>query len=178
MKQTEARIIKGALEVFLDKGFLQATTQEIAKKAEVAEVTLFRKFKNKQSLFEFTITHIIADTFDASHMAEIYKQDEHSFLKTLITNRLEVINEHQALFKLIIAESIREHLPKDLQFTEVIYSQLKTLLEHHYIYHHKEANIEIKARLIAGFLLSEVILPSKNPVLNHLTHYIKVLTTI
>jgi len=175
VKQTEARIIKGALEVFLEKGFVQATTQEIAQKAEVAEVTLFRKFKNKQALFEFTITHIIADTFDASHMAEAFKLEEEAFYKTLLTNRLEVIYEHQALFKLIIAESISNHLPKDLQFTDVIYNQLKTLLDYHYIYHHQEQPTEIKARLIAGFLLSEVILPSKSHALTRLNDYVKVL---
>ena len=175
MKDTHNQIIKGALEVFLEKGFLQATTQEIAKKANVAEITLFRKFKTKQDLFEFTIQSIISDTFDSSDMSEAYKQDEYHFYRSLLKNRLEVIHYHQALFKLIISESIREHLPKELQFTEVIYKQLRTLLDYHYIYHHEQADTYLKARIIAGLLLSEVILPTNHQPLEYLESYIQLL---
>jgi AcrR family transcriptional regulator len=49
---TEQRLIDAALEVFSREGIGKATTREIAKVAGVNEVTLFRRFQNKQGLLE------------------------------------------------------------------------------------------------------------------------------
>ncbi len=49
---TKERIIKAARRLFSTKGFLDATTKEIAEEARVAEVTLFRHFSSKENLFE------------------------------------------------------------------------------------------------------------------------------
>ncbi|MDF1511180.1 helix-turn-helix domain containing protein [Robertmurraya sp. DFI.2.37] len=50
MRDVTEQIFKGAISVFTKKGF-QATTQEVAKEAGVAEVTLYRKFSTKENLF-------------------------------------------------------------------------------------------------------------------------------
>lgn len=49
MRDKTEQILKAARDVFQQQGFLQTTTQEIAKQAEVAEVTLFRKFSTKKT---------------------------------------------------------------------------------------------------------------------------------
>jgi AcrR family transcriptional regulator len=46
------RLLGAARAVFADKGYRAATTREIAARAGVAEVTLFRHFSSKQGLFE------------------------------------------------------------------------------------------------------------------------------
>jgi AcrR family transcriptional regulator len=48
---TRDRIIETGLRLFSMKGYLGATTREIAKEAGVAEVTLFRHFPAKETLF-------------------------------------------------------------------------------------------------------------------------------
>ncbi len=48
---TRERIIETGLRLFSRKGYLGATTREIAKEAGVAEVTLFRHFPSKETLF-------------------------------------------------------------------------------------------------------------------------------
>jgi AcrR family transcriptional regulator len=45
------RILKAAFELISSRGYPGASTREIAQKARVAEVTLFRHFTNKESLF-------------------------------------------------------------------------------------------------------------------------------
>jgi len=45
------RILDAALEAFADNGFNGATTKDIAKKAAVNEVTIFRQFRSKRALF-------------------------------------------------------------------------------------------------------------------------------
>lgn len=53
--ETRKRIVESALKVFSEKGFLGATTKEIAREADVAEITLFRHFSSKEKLFEEVI---------------------------------------------------------------------------------------------------------------------------
>ncbi|MGE5799532.1 MAG: helix-turn-helix domain-containing protein, partial [Syntrophaceae bacterium] len=43
-EQTREKILDASLRLFSDKGFLGATTRGIARRAGVAEVTLFRHF--------------------------------------------------------------------------------------------------------------------------------------
>ncbi len=49
---TREKILKSALQLFSQKGYLGATTREIAQEAGIAEVTLFRHFPSKQQLLE------------------------------------------------------------------------------------------------------------------------------
>jgi AcrR family transcriptional regulator len=50
-KNTRDKILEAGLKLFSTKGYLGATTKEIAKTAGVAEPTLFRQFASKESLF-------------------------------------------------------------------------------------------------------------------------------
>lgn len=49
---TEEKIINASIVLFSQKGYNAVTTKEIAKKAGVSEMTLFRHFESKHNLFE------------------------------------------------------------------------------------------------------------------------------
>jgi AcrR family transcriptional regulator len=51
-KDTREKILEAGLKLFSKKGYLGATTREIAQNAGVAELTLFRHFTSKGKLFE------------------------------------------------------------------------------------------------------------------------------
>lgn len=51
-KDTREKILEAGLKLFSKKGYLGATTREIAQNAGVAELTLFRHFTSKEKLFE------------------------------------------------------------------------------------------------------------------------------
>ena len=53
--ETRDRILRAGLKLFSKKGYLGATTKEIADDAGTAEVTLFRYFPSKEKLFEEVI---------------------------------------------------------------------------------------------------------------------------
>jgi AcrR family transcriptional regulator len=55
-KDTRIRILEAALYLFSKKGYLGATTREIAGRAGVAEITLYRHFPSKEKLFEEMVT--------------------------------------------------------------------------------------------------------------------------
>lgn len=52
---THEKILEAGLRLFSKKGYLGATTREIAREAGVAEVTLFRHFPSKETLLEEVI---------------------------------------------------------------------------------------------------------------------------
>jgi AcrR family transcriptional regulator len=67
---TRERILDAAFELISSKGYLGASTREIAQKAGVAEVTLFRLFKNKESLF----TEVLRSFSSISPLTELLPQ--------------------------------------------------------------------------------------------------------
>jgi AcrR family transcriptional regulator len=48
---SRARVLKAATTLFAAKGFHETSTREVARKARVNEITIFRHFKNKQELY-------------------------------------------------------------------------------------------------------------------------------
>jgi AcrR family transcriptional regulator len=50
--KAEDKILDAALKVFASEGFTGATTRRIAEEANVAEVTIFRKFQSKENLLK------------------------------------------------------------------------------------------------------------------------------
>ena len=50
MDDTSQKIVDATMSLIRDKGYVATTTKEIARKAEVNECTLFRKFKNKKDI--------------------------------------------------------------------------------------------------------------------------------
>ncbi len=72
MVTTEDKILHAATGVFARRGVSGATTREIAQRARVNEVTLFRLFKNKEELLRRVIHcsgQRFADVFDAAPVA-------------------------------------------------------------------------------------------------------------
>jgi AcrR family transcriptional regulator len=51
-KNTKEQLLKATLKLISEKGYVGATTREIAQDAGVTELTLFRHFKSKERLFE------------------------------------------------------------------------------------------------------------------------------
>lgn len=57
VKSTRERILAAAFELISNRGYQGATTRDIAQRAGVAEVTIFRHFTNKENLFRETTQH-------------------------------------------------------------------------------------------------------------------------
>ena len=50
LPEKEQKILEAAIDVFSERGFSGATTSEIAKRAGIAEGTIFRYFKTKKDI--------------------------------------------------------------------------------------------------------------------------------
>src|SRR5688572_17005274 len=60
MSEKQQKILAAAIDIFSEKGFAASSTNEIAKKAGVAEGTIFRHYKTKKELLLAIVTPTMA----------------------------------------------------------------------------------------------------------------------
>jgi AcrR family transcriptional regulator len=74
-------LFEATVTVFADRGYAAATTQEIADRAGVNEVTLFRRYGTKARLVEAALTHCLA-TSPFAHL--VATDDVHTDLVAIV----------------------------------------------------------------------------------------------
>lgn len=163
MRDKTEQILKAARDVFQQQGFLQTTTQEIAKQAEVAEVTLFRKFSTKKNLFLAAFKPIVERQFQLNLEKCASTQDTEYFLSTLLYERLETVSKNRPLIKMLISESLMNRLDEEVDLPQSIFSQLKAALHTHFSNQGQKVDAEHCARLISGILVSYVVWGEEKP---------------
>ncbi|HJV16894.1 MAG TPA: helix-turn-helix domain-containing protein [Bacillales bacterium] len=162
MRDKTDQIIRAAISVFVKKGFLQATTQEIAKEADVAEVTLYRKFSTKQNLFETVIKKVLENQFQ-NKIIKIAVEDTDAFFLKILDERLETLSKNQKMIKMLLAESLMGNLSDDLNFPTLIFNGLKKGIKIHFDHMNIKADAKLVAQQIGGILLSNVLFINGTP---------------
>jgi AcrR family transcriptional regulator len=104
---TEQKILESALKLFAEKGYKGATTRLIANETGFTEVTIYRKFKNKDNLFRTVLVH-----YNEKMMKEInsiFVQDEfeskRDFLDTLVHNLVDLGKNNFEFIQITINDS-------------------------------------------------------------------------
>ncbi|MGG5253634.1 TetR/AcrR family transcriptional regulator [Neobacillus sp. SM06] len=156
MRNKTDQIIEAAMNVFMKKGFLQATTQEIAREADVAEVTLYRKFSTKQNLFETVIKKVLENQFQTK-ILKFAEEDTDSFFLKVLDNRLEILSKNQKMIKMLLSESLVGNLSEELNFPSFIFNGLKKGVQLHFDRQNIKADAGLFAQHIGGILLSNVL---------------------
>ena len=77
-------ILDAAAKLFAERGYNSTSTKDIAKSADVNESTIFRLFKDKESLFEATLAHEIEKKAVSSDFVHQLKRDTN--FKTAVEN--------------------------------------------------------------------------------------------
>lgn len=103
------RILKAAAGVFAKKGFYNSRISEIAKRAQVAEGTIYLYFKNKDdiliSLFDDEMTIIIKNMKE--HIAHIEGVEDK--IRKFIEKHLLLIDENRELAEVLQIELRQSH---------------------------------------------------------------------
>lgn len=90
------RIVKAALTLFQTKGFATTTTKAIARKAGIAEGTVFNYFRTKEeialSFFEEEVDHAIAAVRDNPRLRKAPLEEK---LFTLVHSQLEYLAPYE-----------------------------------------------------------------------------------
>jgi len=162
LRDKTEQILKGAMVVFIKKG-LQATTQEVAEEAGVAEVTLYRKFSTKENLFVTALKNVLEKKFHSRVMEMAKEEETENFFRQIIEDRLEILSKNEQLVKMLLSESLRGNLSAKVNLPDIIFSSLKEGVEYHFQYKSQKVDADFCARQLAGIFLSYVALPSSQP---------------
>ncbi|WP_026677425.1 TetR/AcrR family transcriptional regulator [Fictibacillus gelatini] len=168
----QKKIIAAAIEIFSEKGYSASSTSEIAKRAGVAEGTIFRHYKTKKELLISIVGPIMAKLiapFIIRDVDKVLKKDfDHfeDFLRAMIENRREFIKNNLPVLKILLQEIpfhpelkelFMEHIAKKL------YERFKRVVEHfqkkgELIDMPSNSVIRLTASSIVGYLLAKYIL--------------------
>ncbi|MGC4378099.1 TetR/AcrR family transcriptional regulator [Fictibacillus sp. Mic-4] len=168
----QKKIIAAAIEIFSEKGYSASSTSEIAKRAGVAEGTIFRHYKTKKELLISIVGPMMAKLiapFIIRDVDKVLKKDfDHfeDFLRAMIENRREFIKNNLPVLKILLQEIpfhpelkelFMEHIAKKL------YERFKRVVEHfqkkgELIDMPSNSVIRLTVSSIVGYLLAKYIL--------------------
>ncbi|WP_242272918.1 TetR/AcrR family transcriptional regulator [Bacillus cereus group sp. BfR-BA-01310] len=140
--ERQMRILEAAVDMFGEKGYAATSTNEIAKRAGVAEGTIFRYYKTKKDLLLAvvmpTLTKFAAPFFVQAFAKEIFKTNYESyegFLRVVINNRFEFAKKHFPMIKILIQE---------VPFQPELKSEIQQLVETELLSHFKKLIVKFQ----------------------------------
>jgi AcrR family transcriptional regulator len=106
----QKQIIIAAIDSFSEKGYAATSTSEIAKKAGVAEGTIFRHYKTKKDLLMSIVTPLMTKMIapfivnDFNKVLDRQYDRVEDFLRDTIKNRREVLKKLLPVIKIMMQE--------------------------------------------------------------------------
>ena len=171
-EDTRSRILKAALRLFAAKGYDGTTTKDLAKKAKVAEGTLFRYFPNKKAILIEVATQgwveILTDL-----LTELSEMGNYKAVAQVMRRRVLRMQENNDLLKVCFIEAqfhqeLREKIQSEviIKMTDVAEAFFETAMEKG-IYRPMNPKIVAQVFLgmfaIAGFSSETIITPDASP---------------
>ncbi len=171
-EDTRSRILNAALRLFAAKGYDGTTTKDLAKKAKVAEGTLFRYFPNKKAILIEVATQgwieILTDL-----LTELSEMGNYKAVAQVMRRRVLRMQENKDLLQVCFIEAqfhqeLREKIQSEviIKMTDVAEAFFETAIERG-IY--RPVNPKIVAQVflgmfaIAGFSSDTIIAPESTP---------------
>ena len=108
--EKQRRILQAAVDVFAEKGFAGTPTAEIAKRAGVAEGTIFKHYKTKKDLLLGVVAPLFARFIAPQVIAPVRAilQTPHgsleALLRALVQERVSFIRQHQRMVRIVLQE--------------------------------------------------------------------------
>lgn len=130
---THEKILNSAFEVFSIKGYAGGTTKEIAIKATVSEVTLFRHFGSKEALFKEMLEYFCFTPHFKKLLPEVTPIELDKGLLKIALTFLKTLKEKKPLIRILLSESGRYpestkdvHLKVIAQMNELLIEFIKS----------------------------------------------------
>ncbi|HWQ72946.1 MAG TPA: TetR/AcrR family transcriptional regulator [Desulfitobacteriaceae bacterium] len=129
------KILNAALEVFTEKGYSAATTSEIARKAGVAEGTIFRHFKTKKDILLATMIPIMQNMLGpgaSTSLQELLERNGNlpmeEILLIILEDRQKFFEKYSPLLRVIYVEANFHPELREVLVNEVIIKSQENLL--------------------------------------------------
>lgn len=163
LTEKQKNILAAATEAFAEKGFAATSTSEIAKKAGVAEGTIFRHYKTKKDLLLSIVSPMMVKLMAPIIMKDLNKVLDHryekfeDFLRAMLENRAKFLQENLPIIRILIQE-IPFHAELKEQFIEHIgirvLTRFKEIIEY---YQAKEQIIDLPSETVIRLTASTAI---------------------
>jgi AcrR family transcriptional regulator len=98
------QILAAARQVFAEKGYREATMDQIAEVAGVAKGTLYSYFPSKREVYVAELSHGAGELLELTRTALASSGDTREKILTFIRTRLEYLDSHLEFFKIYQAE--------------------------------------------------------------------------
>mgnify|MGYP001350269101 FL=1 len=133
------KIAEAAVQLFAEKGYANTSTSEIAKRAGVAEGTIFRHYGTKENLLLSILLPFLKDSLPS--MAESLFQEVSSqgmdsfedFFRALVKNRYRFFKENREIFQVLVKEILyNEEFRNEIvpYLTENIFGRIRQTIVH------------------------------------------------
>jgi len=152
----EDQILKAALGLFVEKGYKGTTTIDIANRAEISEVTLFRYFDSKKEIFLKCVLPVLTETLEES--LYFHNDNKEVALKRFLMNRISLVSENSQVVKLILMENQVNEDFKEIDFIKTIGQIISNGINQ---FGFENRNQTFVKRLIMGSVLSFLYLPDE-----------------
>lgn len=125
-KTTREKILEAALNIFSMRGYLGATTREIAGEAGVAEVTLFRHFTSKERLFEDVVNRYSFLPALKDLLPELQDRHYRDALSVIARRFLVIMKERRHLVRIVQGDIYHSEKLRDIfyLFTDEMFRTL------------------------------------------------------
>ena len=166
LPEKEQKILEAAIDVFSERGFSGSTTSEIAKRAGVAEGTIFRYFKTKKDILRGILIQMLNLAGEPIIIEGVRKillntenKDLREVLKAFVKDRIEVLESVFPMIKIIITEALYHEDIREALFENII----SKILEIFTIFHRQmvERGLireNVKALTMARSIIGNIVL--------------------
>lgn len=152
---TDEKIITATFGILQKEGVVKATTKRIAAEAGVNEVTIFRKFQNKNNLIEVTKEYYVRLFLEKLERIFDYNEDDtiEEYLHNNFMGLLDLSDEDFSIIKVAI-EEVRNIPEKKILMSRITTKVIDKLEEFFIFQIDKEVIREVDSRVLAGMCFS------------------------
>ena len=128
-ENTEERILKATFNILQQEGVDRTTTKKIAAEAGVNEVTIFRKFENKNNLIETAKAHYIKLYIDKLEETFAFSEDDEmeEYFRKAFYKMLDFEEDDVNIVRVVVGDVRGSDEKKNLisQITEPVFNKLE-----------------------------------------------------
>lgn len=152
---TDEKIIEATFKILQKEGFTKATTKKIAAEAGVNEVTIFRKFQNKNNLVEITKEYYLEIFLEKLEEIFDFNDDEkiEEYLHNNFVGLLELSDSDFSIIK-VAMEEVRDVPEKKLLISRITTLIIDKLEEFFKSQIEKGEIRDVDSRVLAGMCFS------------------------
>jgi AcrR family transcriptional regulator len=170
--KTEQKILDVALDEFAKEGYIGARTRIIAEKSGFSEMTLFRKFKTKENLFNMVLARNKQIFFEDLELilSENNAEDLRDFLKSLIEGISNLIEDNLKFIMISFHEGYR--VPAMKGINKLLITRIAKYLEEQDILKNKKVDYNV---LVFNFITFLFFFNLDKPMKSAFTDHEKVI---